>query len=76
MTPSATAVRLIAACRCGWRAALMRWRDGAEMLEAERTRRSWFDQLPGALAPPRSAEEIEAENWDRQHFRINGRPSP
>jgi hypothetical protein len=35
----------------------------------ERKRTSWFDVEPGTIAPPKSAEEEEMEDWDRAHFR-------
>lgn len=37
---------------------------------------SWFDCEPGAFAPPKSADEEEAEAFYRTHFKSNGRPLP
>jgi hypothetical protein len=30
---------------------------------------SWFDLEPGTIAPPKSAEEEESDEWYRAHFR-------
>lgn len=43
---------------------------------SERKHTSWFDLPPGAIGTSRSADEEEADEWERRHFRINGQPWP
>ena len=60
-------MRLFRRISAAWRAAVVAWRGEAAV--PQRNAVCWFDRQPGALAPPRSAEQIEADEWMRRHFR-------
>jgi hypothetical protein len=64
----AFATRLADAMRCGLRAAFERWRAGDAPAKVKR-RCSFFDLPPGTLGTSHSADEQEAEDFDRAHFR-------